>query len=140
MEKIRLRLAEEVGNATYTQHRYFVCDSDGLAVRHFLCGCGCDGNLEEGKVILHDAVTVLLAAPDPAPKEINTDGIVTFVATKIVPILLAFIAVGFIAKASRGGISQVLTSSAIVIIGLIFLGGATTLWLAGPYFANLLFK
>jgi hypothetical protein len=82
----------------------------------------------------------LAVAPDPAPKELNTDGVLTFVASKIAPILLAVIGVIFIGRASKGEISRVLTSSAIVIIGLAFIAGATTLFFVGDSLINLMFK
>jgi hypothetical protein len=82
-----------------------------------------------------------LAAPAPtSPKEINTDGILTFFATKITPILLAILGIIFIGRASRGEISRVLTSSAIAIIGLAFIAGAATLLFFGGSIIDLLFK
>ena len=60
-----------------------------------------------------------LAAPEP--KGINTEGVVTFFASNIAPILLAVLGVIFIGRASRGEISKVLTSSAIAIVGLAFI-------------------
>lgn len=79
-------------------------------------------------------------APDPAPKEINTDGVVTFFATKITPILLAFLGIIFIGRASKGEVSKVLTSSAIAIIGLAFIAGAATLFFVGGSLVDLIFK
>jgi hypothetical protein len=83
-----------------------------------------------------------LAAPAPTgnPREINTDGILTFFATKITPILLAILGIIFIGRASRGEISRVLTSSAIAIIGLAFIAGAATLLFFGGSIIDLLFK
>src|SRR5256886_10680159 len=52
-------------------------------------------------------------APTPAPKEINTDGLISFFASKVAPILLAVLGVIFIGRASKGEVSKVLTSSAI---------------------------
>lgn len=79
-----------------------------------------------------------LAAPEP--KEINTDGVLTFVATKIAPILLAVLGVIFISRAGKGEMSRVLTSSAIAIVGLAFIAGAATLFFVGEGLVNLLFK
>jgi hypothetical protein len=88
-------------------------------------------------------VTVLqqgtLAAP-PQPKGINTQGIVTFFASNIAPILLAVLGVIFIGRASRGEISKVLTSSAIAIVGLAFIAGAATLFFLGDFLISLMFK
>jgi hypothetical protein len=78
--------------------------------------------------------------PTPAPKEINTDGVLTFFATKITPILLAVLGIIFIGRASKGEVSRVLTSSAIAIIGLAFIAGAATLFFVGGSMVNILFK
>jgi hypothetical protein len=84
-------------------------------------------------------------APSPAPGQapastINTDGIVTFIATKVSPILLAVLGVIFISRAGKGEMSKVLTSSAIAIIGLAFIAGAGALFLFGESMINLIFK
>jgi hypothetical protein len=76
----------------------------------------------------------------PAPKEVNTDAILTFFASKIAPILLAILGVIFIGRASKGEVSKVLTSSAIAIIGLAFIAGAATLFFVGESLINLVFK
>ncbi|MCW2639846.1 MAG: hypothetical protein JWP76_2152 [Dactylosporangium sp.] len=81
--------------------------------------------------------TVILAAP---PGEINTEGILTFFASKIAPILLAILGVIFIGRASKGEVSRVLTSSAIAIIGLAFIAGAATLLIVGDSLIKLVFK
>jgi hypothetical protein len=85
-----------------------------------------------------------LSMPDtlaaPAPKGINTEGVVTFFASKIAPILLAVLGVIFIGRAGRGEISKVLTSSAIAIVGLAFIAGAATLFFVGDYLINLIFS
>jgi len=75
----------------------------------------------------------------PAPQGINTEGVVTFFASKIAPILLAVLGVIFIGRAGRGEISKVLTSSAIAIVGLAFIAGAATLFFVGDYLINLIF-
>jgi hypothetical protein len=86
-----------------------------------------------------DAIA-LAPTPTPTPKEINTDGILNFFATKIVPILLAALGVIFIGRASKGEVSRVLTSSAIAIIGLAFVAGAASLFFFGGSLIDLLFK
>lgn len=79
--------------------------------------------------------------PDPAPSgDLNTGGVVSFFASKIAPILLAALGVIFIGRASRGEISKVLTSSAIAIVGLAFIAGATVLFLVGDNIIRLLFQ
>ena len=74
------------------------------------------------------------------PTGINTEGVVTFFASNIAPILLAVLGVIFIGRASRGEISKVLTSSAIAIVGLAFIAGAATLFFVGDYLINLIFS
>ncbi len=84
--------------------------------------------------VLHQSV---LAAE---PKGINTEGVVSFFAANIAPILLAVLGVIFIGRASRGEISKVLTSSAIAIVGLAFIAGAATLFFLGDYLIDLIFS
>jgi hypothetical protein len=88
------------------------------------------------------ALDVLAYAPtpDPGPKEINTDGVLSFVASKVAPILLAVLGIVFIGRAQKGEISRVLTSSAIAIIGLGFIAGAATLFFVGDSLIKLMFK
>jgi hypothetical protein len=74
------------------------------------------------------------------PKTINTDGILTFLATKIAPILLAVLGIIFIGRAGKGEVSRVLTSSAIAIIGLVFIAGAVSLLFLGDSLVQLAFK
>jgi hypothetical protein len=95
--------------------------------------------VEFGQAIWVHAVRVpdVLAA---GPGEINTEGILTFFASKIAPILLAVLGVIFIGRASKGEVSRVLTSSAIAIIGLAFIAGAATLLIVGDSLIKLVFK
>ncbi|HEX6970437.1 MAG TPA: hypothetical protein VF174_16715 [Micromonosporaceae bacterium] len=80
-----------------------------------------------------------VTAAEPAPKGIDTEGVITFFASKIAPILLAVLGVIFIGRASKGEISRVLTSSAIAIVGLAFIAGAATLFFVGEYLIDLIF-
>jgi len=80
------------------------------------------------------------AAPDPPAGEVDTDGILSFFASKIAPILLAVLGVIFIGRASKGEVSRVLTSSAIAIIGLAFIAGAATLFFVGESLIDVVFK
>ena len=82
---------------------------------------------------------VAAPTPSPAPSTINTEGIVSFFASKIAPILLAVLGVIFISRAGKGEMSRVLTSSAIAIIGLAFIAGAATLFLFGEKLVHLIF-
>jgi hypothetical protein len=86
-----------------------------------------------------DGILAGLAAPG-GPSEVDTDGILSFFASKIAPILLAVLGVIFIGRASKGEVSRVLTSSAIAIIGLAFIAGAATLFFVGESLINLVFK
>jgi type IV secretory pathway VirB2 component (pilin) len=83
---------------------------------------------------------VQVSAASGGPADINTQGIVSFFASKIAPILLAVLGVIFIGRASKGEISRVLTSSAIALIGLAFIAGAVSLFFVGGYLINLTFK
>ena len=89
-----------------------------------------------------NTLSALASTPlaEPAPKGIDTNGVVTFFASKIAPILLAVLGVIFIGRASRGEISKVLTSSAIAIVGLAFIAGAATLFFIGDYLIDLIFE
>jgi hypothetical protein len=70
---------------------------------------------------------------------VNTEGIKGFFVFQILPILLVGLGALFIARAGRGEVSKVLTSSGIVIIGLIFIGGAASLYLFGDTLAKTFF-
>ena len=63
---------------------------------------------------------------------------VRFIATKITPILLAVLGVIFISRAGKGEMSRVLTSSAIAILGLAFIAGATALFIFGANLVELI--
>ena len=91
-----------------------------------------------GATLVADALALVPAAPEPTG--IDTEGVVTFFASKVAPILLAVLGVIFIGRASRGEISKVLTSSAIAIVGLAFIAGAATLFFVGEYIINLIFE
>ncbi len=87
------------------------------------------------------AVDALALVPLAAePRGIDTEGVVTFFASKIAPILLAVLGIIFIGRASRGEISKVLTSSAIALVGLAFIAGAATLFFVGEYLIGLIFQ
>jgi hypothetical protein len=85
-------------------------------------------------------VTLAAPTPAPAPSDINTQGIVSFFASKIAPILLAVLGVIFLGRAGKGELSRVLTSSAIAVIGLAFIAGAVSLFFVGDYLIGLAFK
>jgi hypothetical protein len=89
---------------------------------------------------VRDAAMTLAAEPAPEPSTINTTGVVTFIATKIAPILLAVLGVIFLSRAGKGEMSRVLTSSAIAIVGLAFIAGAATLFFVGESLIDLIFE
>ena len=92
--------------------------------------------------LLHAAYTVLGATPSPSQEpapSLNTNGLIAFIATKIAPILLAGLGVIFLSRAGKGEMSRVLTSSAIAIVGLAFIAGATALFLFGKGLVGLVF-
>lgn len=85
------------------------------------------------------------AAPEPTgtPQptgEVNTSGIIGWLVKAIIPILLGGIGVLFVAKSGKGRVSEILTSTAIVIIGLIFVAGAVVLPFVGDYLINVMFN
>src|SRR3954463_5282141 len=75
-----------------------------------------------------------------APSGINTQGVVSFFAKNIAPILLAVLGVIFIGRASRGEGSKVPPSSAIAIFSLAFIAGAATLFFVVDYIIKLIFS
>jgi small-conductance mechanosensitive channel len=77
-------------------------------------------------------------APVDGPA-VNTEGIIQFIATKIVPILLAVIGVIFISRAGKGEMSRVLTSSGIVILGLAFIVGGLAMFAFSRAVVDLIF-
>lgn len=86
------------------------------------------------------AFIALAPTPTPAPAQgVNTDKVIGFFVSNIVPILLAVLGIIFIGRASKGEISKVLTSSAIAIVGLAFIAGAGALFFFGEYLVNLIF-
>src|ERR1044071_3380071 len=99
-----------------------------------------------GEPLIHavrDATSIVLAEPAPTPapaSPIQTTAVVQFIATKIAPILLAVLGVIFISRAGKGEMSKVLTSSAIAILGLAFIAGATVLFFFGKGLINLFFS
>jgi hypothetical protein len=99
-----------------------------------------------GHAIRHISDMILAATQTPSPSpsnepapSINTSGVVGFLATRIAPILLAGLGVIFISRAGKGEMSRALTSSAIAIIGIGFIAGATLLFAFGKSIVDLIF-
>ena len=81
----------------------------------------------------------LQPAPSPAGDQHQRRRL-SFIATKIAPILLAVLGVIFISRAGKGEMSKVLTSSAIAIVGLAFIAGAGPLFFVGESLIDLIFE
>src|SRR3954462_11699499 len=91
------------------------------------------------------AVVAHKLAPQPPtppdhPSDIDTNKVITFFGTKIAPILLGILGVIFIGRASKGEVSKVITSSAIAIIGMVFIAGALSLFFLGDYLLSQVLK
>ena len=80
-----------------------------------------------------------LAQEPTSPTDINTEGVISFLLSKIAPIFLAVLGLIFIGRAGKGEVSKVVTSSAIAIVGLAFIAGAVALIFLGELLVDLLF-
>jgi hypothetical protein len=89
--------------------------------------------------VIAQAVTSLADQVVAADGGINTEGVVTFVATKIVPIVLAVIGLYITGKSARGNWSEAISTSGIAILGLLFIGGAFLLFAFGSTLAKTFF-
>lgn len=92
---------------------------------------------------LGDAVLAAPSEPPTAPAGsgiVNTDGIVSTLATVIAPIIVAVVGVGILMRASRGQVSQSLTSTFIVVLGLGMLAASGVLFFVGDKIINLIFS
>ena len=78
----------------------------------------------------------ILAAADPGTT-LNTDGIVGFIVSKIVPILLAVVGVIILSRSGKGQWSAALTTGGIAILGIVFIAGAGLLFAFGESVAKL---
>jgi hypothetical protein len=91
------------------------------------------------QLIQHSAAIVAgVAAPAPGSgATLNTSGIVTFIVSKIVPILLAVVGVIILSRSGKGQWSQALTTGGIAILGVFFIAGAGLLFAFGDSLARL---
>lgn len=82
---------------------------------------------------LYVAVAALapLAAPPDAGGDLNTQGIVTFIVSKIVPILLAGIGVLLLLSARKQKMSDVFETVMKVVIAFAIIGSGTALYKFG---------
>jgi hypothetical protein len=79
-----------------------------------------------------------LLAADPGGTTLNTTGIVEFIVSKIVPILLAVVGVIILSRSGRGQWSAALTTGGIAVLGIVFIAGAGLLFAFGQSVANLI--
>jgi hypothetical protein len=88
---------------------------------------------------IHQSVGIYVgvAAPAPGGTTLNTTGIVTFIVSKIVPILLAVVGVIILSRSGKGQWSQALTTGGIAVLGVIFIAGAGLLFAFGESIAKL---
>jgi hypothetical protein len=88
--------------------------------------------------LIHQTADILAgtAAPDPGTT-LNTTGIVSFIVSKIVPILLAVVGVIILSRSGKGQWSQALTTGGIAVLGVIFIAGAGLLFAFGESIAKL---
>jgi hypothetical protein len=68
---------------------------------------------------------------------LNTTGIIGFIVSKIVPILLAVVGVIILSRSGKGQWSQALTTGGIAVLGIFFIAGATLLFAFGESLAKL---
>jgi hypothetical protein len=102
------------------------------------------------RTLLADLATQLIAlAPAPSPTNepaaptggvINSAGVVTWIATRIVPVILAALGVFFLFGAKRGEVGKVVTSSGIAVWGILFIAAAFTFYGFGDNILGLLFE
>ena len=88
--------------------------------------------------VMQQSIEVLAGATAPDPgTTLNTTGIVTFIVSKIVPILLAVVGVIILSRSGKGQWSQALTTGGIAVLGIFFIAGATLLFTFGESLAKL---
>jgi len=80
------------------------------------------------------------STPQPGEGGVNTTGILGWFAQYIVPILLGGTAVITIGRAAKGKISQTMTTSVIVLIGVVMFAAAGVLLLFGDNIVNVMFS
>jgi len=85
------------------------------------------------------AHSVAVLAADDSGTTLNTTGIVTFIVTKIVPILLAVVGVIILSRSGKGRWSEALTTGGIAVLGVLFIAGAGFLFAFGKSIAELAF-
>lgn len=80
------------------------------------------------------------APPPPTGNVLNTNGVVGWIASFVVPILLAILGVCVIMWARGGQVSRTVTSTGIAFVGVALIGGAGVLMKFGDDIVNLIFQ
>ncbi len=83
--------------------------------------------------------SVHILAKDDTNTTLNTSGIIGFIVSKIVPILLAVVGVIILSRSGRGRWSEAITTGGIAVLGVIFIAGAGLLFAFGESVAHLAF-
>lgn len=87
------------------------------------------------------AATVLpLAEPAPAGSTLNTQGIVAFLVSKIIPIILAGIGVLLLLSARKQKMSDVFETVMKVVIAFVVIGSGTVLYKFGGSLVGVIFS
>lgn len=87
--------------------------------------------------VIRHSVDIL--AKDDSNTTLNTPGIIGFIVSKIVPILLAVVGVIILSRSGKGRWSEALTTGGIAVLGIIFIAGAGVLFAFGESVAKLAF-
>ena len=90
--------------------------------------------------MIRETLWTVAAQVQAQDAEINTQGIISFFLSRIAPILLSILGLIFIARANKGEVSRVLTSSTIAILGIAFIAGAVVLVAVGGGLVDVLFS
>lgn len=73
------------------------------------------------------------------PMALNSNGITAWVQSNIVPLLLLVVGLGILTRSRKGNLSEVMTTSMIAIIGIIFIVGAAGFIAFGEQMSGIVF-
>lgn len=76
-------------------------------------------------------------APTPGQPTVDVGGLQKFIVTWILPLVLTLIGIFVITRAKKGDMNATLTSFSIVVIGVVIIAGAGTLFFLGQYLVGL---
>jgi hypothetical protein len=98
-------------------------------------------NLDAIRVVLGHVGVLVDPTTGPMPtRSVNTDGILKFMITTVAPILLAALGIVVLARSRRGEMSATMNSTAIALVGIALLGGATSLVFLGGWLVDMAIK